>query len=54
MVLLVAAIVGLLSVAAVEEMIGQAHESAEDTRFSVLAFSGGFALFALVSSAFEG
>lgn len=44
---------GLLSVAAVEEMITQAHESAEDTRASVLAFAGGFALFALVSSYFE-
>lgn len=44
---------GLLTVAAVEEMITQAHESAEDTRMSVLAFAGGFALFALVSSYFE-
>jgi ZIP family zinc transporter len=32
---------GLLIVAAVEEMIGEAHESASDTRASVLAFGGG-------------
>lgn len=34
----------VLSVAAVEEMITEAHETAEDTRLSVLAFSAGFAL----------
>lgn len=44
---------GLLTVAAVEEMMAEAHESAEDTKLSVLAFAGGFALFALVSSYFE-
>jgi ZIP family zinc transporter len=43
-------VAGVLSVAAVEEMITEAHETVEDTRFSVLAFSAGFALFALVSS----
>ena len=31
-------------------MIVEAHESAEDTRGSVLAFVGGFALFRLVSA----
>jgi zinc transporter ZupT len=31
---------GLLSVAAVEDMISEAHESAEDTRWSALCFSG--------------
>lgn len=35
-------VAGLLTVAAVEEMIAQAHEGAEDTRFSVLSFSAGF------------
>lgn len=43
-------VAGLLTVAAVEEMITQAHESVEDTRFSVLSFFSGFALFILVSS----
>ena len=44
---------GLLTVAAVEEMIREAHESAADTRASVFAFAGGFALFTLVSGYFE-
>ena len=44
---------GLLTVAAIEEMIEQAHESASDTRASVLNFAGGFALFTLVSGYFE-
>lgn len=44
---------GVLAVAAVEQMITQAHESKPDSRWSVLAFSGGFALFVLVSSYFE-
>lgn len=44
---------GLLTVAAVEEMIGEAHESARDTRASILFFAGGFALFTLVSGCFE-
>lgn len=30
-------------------MIAEAHEGAEDTRLSALAFVGGFALFTLVS-----
>lgn len=44
---------GLLTIAAVEEMIREAHESAADTRASVFAFAGGFALFTLVSGYFE-
>lgn len=44
---------GLLTVAAVEEMLSEAHESEEDTHLSILAFSGGFALFVLVSSGLE-
>lgn len=44
---------GLLIVAAVEEMLSEAHESKEDTHASVLAFVGGFALFVLVSAGLE-
>ena len=40
--------------AVVEEIVSEAHESAEDTRLSVLSFAGGFALFVLVSSWFDG
>lgn len=43
---------GLLTVAAVEDMLSEAHESAEDTRTSVLAFTGGFVIFTLVSAGF--
>ncbi len=41
---------GLLTVAAVEDMLSEAHESAEDTHYSLLAFVGGFVLFILVSA----
>lgn len=41
---------GLLAVAAVEDMISEAHESSDDTRWSILAFIGGFALFTFVSA----
>ena len=44
---------GLLSVAAVEDMLEEAHGAREDTRGSVLAFIGGFALFVLVSAGLE-
>lgn len=44
---------GLLLVAAAEEIIGEAHEAAHDTRMSILAISAGFVLFALVASYFE-
>ncbi len=43
-------IAGLLTVAAVEDMIGEAHESAQDKRGSVLAMILGFVLFTLVSA----
>ena len=46
-------IAGLLLVAATEEIIGEAHEAAGDTKASALALVGGFVLFALVSSYFE-
>jgi ZIP family zinc transporter len=44
---------GLLRLAAGEEIIGQAHDAACDTRASVLAIGGEFVLFALVAAYFE-
>ncbi|WP_148863335.1 ZIP family metal transporter [Marinobacter fonticola] len=44
---------GLLTVAAIEDMISEAHESGEDTHVSPLAFIGGFVLFVLVSAGLE-
>lgn len=44
---------GLLTVAAVEDMLSEAHESSEDNRSSVLAFTGGFVVFVLVSAGLE-
>lgn len=44
---------GLLLVAASEEIIGEAHDASEDTRWSVMAIVGGFVLFALVAGYFE-
>lgn len=46
-------IAGLLLVAATEEIIGEAHEAACDTRLSAISIVGGFVLFALVSTYFE-
>jgi zinc transporter, ZIP family len=46
-------VAGLLSLAAVEDMISEAHESGEDTKWSMLAFTGGFVLFVLVSAGLE-
>lgn len=46
-------VAGLLVVAAVEDMLEEAHEVREDSRRSVLAFVGGFALFTLVSAGLE-
>lgn len=46
-------VAGMLSVAAVEDMLEEAHEARADTRGSVLAFVGGFALFILVSAGLE-
>ena len=45
---------GLLTVASVEDMIGEAHESAADARGSVLSLVGGFVLFTFVSSGLGG
>lgn len=41
---------GLLTVAAVEDVITKAHESAEDAPDSVLAVTGDFVLFTFVSA----
>lgn len=44
------AVAGLLTIAAIEDMMGEAHESAEDRTGSILAFIGGFVLFSLVTT----
>ncbi|MEQ8483923.1 MAG: peptidoglycan-binding protein [Pseudomonadales bacterium] len=41
---------GLLTVAAIEDMIGEAHEGHEDERRSLVALVGGFVLFTLISA----
>ncbi|MEQ9213437.1 MAG: peptidoglycan-binding protein [Marinovum algicola] len=46
-------VAGLLTVAAVEDMLEEAHEANSDNRRSVLAFVGGFVLFTLVSVGLE-
>src|SRR3546814_9973630 len=46
-------VAGLLTVAAVEDMLEEAHEAREDDRSSTLAFVGGFALFTLLSAGLE-
>lgn len=46
-------VAGLLTVAAVEDMLEEAHDAKGDTRTSVLAFIGGFVLFTLVSVGLE-
>lgn len=45
---------GILLLAAVEDMLKEAHEVAEDTRASAAFFLGGFILFTVVSSLFQG
>ena len=45
-------VAGLYTLAAVEDMLHEAHESAEDTRWSAISFLGGFALFLLLSGLF--
>ena len=42
-------VAGLYSLAAVEDMLREAHESAEDSRWSAICFLAGFALFLVVS-----
>ena len=46
-------VAGLLTLAAVEDMLEEAHESREDTKRSVLAFLIGFVLFVLTSVGLE-
>lgn len=46
-------VAGLLTVAAVEDMLEEAHDARRDTRTSVLAFVAGFVLFTLVSAGLE-
>lgn len=46
-------VAGLLTVAAVEDMLEEAHDAREDNRRSVLAFVGGFALFTVVSAGLD-
>ncbi|MEQ8483931.1 MAG: peptidoglycan-binding protein [Pseudomonadales bacterium] len=46
-------VAGLLTVAAVEDMLNEAHDATTDSRGSVLAFIGGFVLFTLVSAGLD-
>lgn len=46
-------VAGLLTVAAVEDMLEEAHEARADNRRSILAFVAGFAVFVLVSAGLE-
>ena len=46
-------VAGLLTLAAVEDMLVEAHESREDSKRSILAFLAGFVLFTLVSVGLE-
>lgn len=46
-------VAGLLTVAAVEDMLEEAHEAHTDSRRSVIALIGGFTLFILVSAGLE-
>jgi ZIP family zinc transporter len=52
--LALAFVAGLLLVAAVEEIVGEAHDVACDKRWTSMAITAGFVLFALVDSYFEG
>lgn len=47
-------VAGLLTVAAVEDMLEEAHDARADTRASILAFVAGFVLFTLVSAGLKG
>ncbi len=44
---------GLLTVAAVEDMLEEAHDAHDDSQRSVLAFVGGFVLFTMVSAGLD-
>ncbi len=47
-------VAGLLALAAVEDMISEAHESKQDTASSLLLFTAGFVLFIMVSAGVGG
>jgi ZIP family zinc transporter len=42
-------VAGLYTLAAIEDMLGEAHESAQDSRWSAISFLAGFAIFLAVS-----
>ncbi len=44
---------GLYTLAAVEDMLREAHESVADSRWSAISFLAGFALFLLVSGGLD-
>lgn len=46
-------VAGFYTVAAVEEILAQAHETRNDSRYSAVSFIAGFALFAFVSKTFS-
>ena len=46
-------VAGFYTVAAVEEILAQAHETRDDSRFSAVSFIAGFALFTFVSKTFS-
>lgn len=46
-------VAGLLTVAAVEDMLEEAHGATSDTRTSTISFVGGFVLFTLVSAGLD-
>ena len=46
-------VAGLYALAAIEDMLSEAHESAPDSRWSAICFLAGFALFLLISGGLE-
>lgn len=48
-----AVVAGLLSLAAIEDLLSEAHEDGADSKAAALAFVGGFALFVFVSAGLE-
>lgn len=48
-----AVIGGLLSLAAIEDLLGEAHEHGADSKAAAMSFVGGFALFVFVSAGLE-
>lgn len=47
-------VAGIFSLAAVEDMLREAHDSADDSRWSALCFLAGFALFLVISQELAG